>query len=400
MHMAWASPVVVAFKAVGAGLARELRSRPRLSHALMLLVVAAVTCTTQADGIFLWRERVPPSIPYQRALIMHRNNVETLILQSRYQAPPGSTSESLGWVVPVPAVPELASMGAASAQSLFRDLSLQTRPSVTRVSVVLTIVLYICSACAGFLLIALPAATHDIRRLARFKPRWPRLTVLSGAALLMCTFTCFLLPALSKGTDSTGVETITTKSVGIYDVSVIRSQNASALIAWLNEHSFQFTAKDEAAFDASIKKGWCFVVAVVRAQSSPNTNASLSEGLANPLILRFPHDAPVYPLALTGTGGFDTEVLIYMIADHAMTAGDVLPLRYARSQDQSVPSALLNANCIDPPTFFDQDETTALFKNATICKFKGTLTPAQMSQDLVFQQAASDEPYREHLVIW
>lgn len=366
----------------------------------MLTVIAATTCSAHADGIFFWHETVPPSIPYQRALILHRGNVETMILQSRYQVPSGSAPDSLGWVVPVPAVPELASMDAAYARGLFRSFSDRTRPDITRVSVIVQIVILTCAACVGLALIALPAATHDIRRLERFQPRWPRLTVLVGALLLTYVFFSFLLPALAKGADTSDVETITTKSVGIYDVSVIRSDNATALIAWLNERKFHFTQKDVASFERSIQKGWCFVVAVVRPESGSSASTDRTEGLANPLILRFPHDAPVYPLALTGTGGFDTEVLIYLVADHVMTAGDVLPIRYAGSVDFSDLGDSLNRCNVEPPTFFDSHEVSALFKNAAICKFKGTLTPAQMSQDLVFQRAANDGPYREHLVIW
>ena len=35
-----------------------------------------------------------------------------------------------------------------------------------------------------------------------------------------------------------------------------------------------------------------------------------------------------------------------------------------------------------------------------LCKFKDRLTPAQMSQDIVFRAANDDEAYREHVVEW
>ena len=35
-----------------------------------------------------------------------------------------------------------------------------------------------------------------------------------------------------------------------------------------------------------------------------------------------------------------------------------------------------------------------------LCKFQGTLTPAQMEEDLVLAPAEDDEPYREHITVW
>ena len=39
-------------------------------------------------------------------------------------------------------------------------------------------------------------------------------------------------------------------------------------------------------------------------------------------------------------------------------------------------------------------------KTMMLCKFKGTLTAAQMRDDLVFQAASDNTPYRETKWIW
>jgi hypothetical protein len=87
--------------------------------------------------------------------------------------------------------------------------------------------------------------------------------------------------------------------------------------------------KDTTVFDSYVSKGWCFVVAIINPSRGEEEHMIVSEGLAAPLILRFPHTTPIYPLALTGTGGFDTEILVYLASSEKMTAHDRLTLRFA-----------------------------------------------------------------------
>ena len=70
------------------------------------------------------------------------------------------------------------------------------------------------------------------------------------------------------------------------------------------------------------------------AHLAPDVDAASREaayaGLAAPLILRLPSEKSIYPLALTGTGGFDTEVLIYVLAETFVVCDDDrLELKYA-----------------------------------------------------------------------
>ena len=117
----------------GLSLSRRMHEAMR-RIAVTALILAPTAAQSMADGLMFWREEISPKIPYQRALILFDKGTETLILQSRYEIPKGDGNSTLGWVVPVPAVPEVARMPADMAQNLFMYLSEYSRPRVTRIA--------------------------------------------------------------------------------------------------------------------------------------------------------------------------------------------------------------------------------------------------------------------------
>jgi len=96
----------------------------RLAALAVVVISAATTC---GDGKFFLPERVPAGVPYQRAFLLFHNDWETLILQSKYEIPETAETGNLGWVVPVPAVPELTSMNAPTTGYFFKELSFATQ---------------------------------------------------------------------------------------------------------------------------------------------------------------------------------------------------------------------------------------------------------------------------------
>lgn len=191
------------------------------------------------------------------------------------------------------------------------------------------------------------------------------------------------------------VDVIREEQVGIYNVQVVKAGEAGDLIQWLNENRFQFDEEDKQVFDEYLRRGWCFVVAQVDPIRSTNQNQIAWEGLVAPLILRFETDAPVYPLALTATAGHDTQVLLYVLGKHKWENDGRLDLEYAgkarvRELEEVCRGALpdMAAACLDDAML------------PYLCKFKGTLTPAQMESDLVLAPAENDRPYRKHITVW
>lgn len=361
---------------------------------IIILFVAVVAAESKADGKMYWYHESPPDIPYQRALILFEDGTETLILQSNYKIPKISDSSEIGWVVPVPAVPEVTSMPADIASFLFSQLNRSSQPRITRISPIVYTVLYWVIAILSLLTFILSILSSFMDLPPRSMNRRRVLFYLSFLGLFLCFTVGVTRQTLSAGPALYDVDVIAEHRVGIFDVSVVRSDDAKDLIDWLNNHEFKFKDSDIAAFDSYVKNKWCFVVAIINPKNGEHKHQIAYEGLAAPLILRFPHDHPVYPVVLTGTGGYETEILIYLASYTRMTCFDRLTLRYAGKMREDTLKPLFYD--IEPKGFFDPK----IKRLPYLCKFKDRLTPEQMQQDIVFSESEKKNAYREHVTVW
>lgn len=364
----------------------------------IILLLFTLAAQVMADGKMYWRESIPPTIPYQRALILFKDGTETLVLQSKYEIPKSDAKASLGWVVPVPAVPQIASMPADSATDIFWYLSRSARPYVTHVFPIVVGTLLLTVSGLSILFILIYKLSFHIPFPDWFLRNRSKLYRLSLRSLCFCLFIflfIFLFSLLFTPLSAPrGVDVIKEQRVGIYDVKVVKSDNSGDLIAWLNANAFKFGKEDKAGFDSYIARGWCFVVANIKPSQEQKEREIVSEGLAAPLILRFSSKAPVYPVVLTGTGNHNTEILIYLAVASKMTCGDRLTLRFAGEMYKNALDPLVAAT--EPAGFFKRDEVSYSY----LCKFRDVLTPARMAEDITFAPASDNTPYREHIVQW
>lgn len=372
---------------------------------IVLVVVIALLVSANvvfADGKFYAREKIPPGIPYQRALILFDGNQETLILQSKYQLQEAEKDTFLGWVVPVPNVPDLASMPADQTSRLFTHLGFLSSPNVISVSAfiigfgfftlfTLTIILLLIYLFSLFLPPLRGVRTYLNKNISIRYILYP---------LLLLFLMAILIPNSASRGRERGVDVIKEERVGIYNIRVVKSDEPDKLIEWLNENNFQFDESDREAFDDYIKGKWCFVVAQIEASEDSGSWEVIFEGLVAPLILKFKTDKAVYPLSLTSTVGQDAQILLYVLSKNKMECGDRLKLLYAKEinpkfQADSDVLDILNKK-VEPQNFFSEEETSLPF----LCKFKDTLTPLQMREDLIFSDAEDNEPYREKVIRW
>ncbi len=89
-------------------------------RAAFISLVVLINCSPAlADGMFVWRKGADLNEPSQKAVILHKDGQEDLVLQVKYQGP----AVDFCWIVPTPSRPEVAAVDG----DLFEELSLYTQ---------------------------------------------------------------------------------------------------------------------------------------------------------------------------------------------------------------------------------------------------------------------------------
>jgi hypothetical protein len=362
---------------------------------LLIFIIVNFGGRALGDGKF-FVEKVPPYITYQRAFILFHESSETLVLQSKYELSQSEAIDSLGWVVPLPSVPEIASTDAISAFKFFYVASLRTKPYVTRISgFICHVIILFFFGCLGILLVLLVEYPF-LNKIKLSKTAWKRRFGISILITVTAFFLIQLTMPVSKKSAGVDVEIVKAEKAGIYDVKVIRSQSTEAIIGWLTENGFGFNDNDEQVFKDYIDRGWCFVVAKVEPAPEIEKHKIVTEGMVAPLILKFETDSAVYPLALTSTIGTETEILLYTFSENKLRCGERLTLRYASEKK----STRFMVDLLSSAEAGSSDLSAGIPKDMYLCKFKKKLKPEEMKTDLEFEFAQDNEPYREKKIVW
>lgn len=358
----------------------------RWTVAMLALMCAA---NALADGK-MFAEKVPTSIPYQRAIILHSGETQTLVLQSQYQIPGASETKALGWVVPVPATPEVATANADGAEWVFNWCDRSAAPKYIDISLFLLLTGF--GVALGNTVICITGAF--VARRPEKRRRLRILGLVSGFVAVLCVLAGPNVLHMKKGIS--GIETLASKKAGIYDITVIRAKASGDMSRWLRDNGFGFGPEDETAFQSYIDRGWVFVAAKIDPAADMSDRKAVAKGLAAPLLLRFSAKNPIYPLALTATGGHDTEILIYLLSDTPRTGDGRLELRFTGGAPQGwLPFERLLTD--ENTEFLFTDPAMGRTTTLRLSKFKGTLTPDQMRSDLEFAPDPRQTDRREHI---
>ena len=193
----------------------------------------------------------------------------------------------------------------------------------------------------------------------------------------------FLAVTVAEEVADEGVELLSREEVGVYDVSILSADEPGTLLGWLRDNGYAFPVRGGPILDAYVEEGgWYFVAARV----VPGESEQLA-GDVHPLWFSFDTKEPIYPMRLTALLGESVDVLIYVLADHRMEAKPVhlstefageLKLASWRSEDNAELRELLS------------------HRRYYVTKLRHDyLRPRLMTEDYTFEQAESDEPYRE-----
>ncbi|XOF34577.1 MAG: DUF2330 domain-containing protein [Candidatus Electrothrix sp. YB6] len=376
------------------------------AYALFVISILCLFCTrnSHADGkMYLRQDRIPANIPYQRALILFDHGRETLVVQSKYSAH-GLKENAVGWVIPVPNVPDVTSVAADAAATAFWKLEDISYPAVThflpqKFCLRILGIVFLFSLAYMFLMpvIVLTRCVKDKScrplKQAVAQRTWPASYAMNFLVFLL---TLIILPNFIRYRGGNDVDIVQEKEAGIYNIRVIRSDQGKSLVEWLNSNGFRFNAADQEAFDFFIHKNWCFVTAQINAQNLAATDELISEGLAAPLILGFNTEQPVYPLKLTGTAGSPTEILLYIYAKKKMQCGDKLELNFAGESSFDFFASILS-EMIDTITDKQLEQFMPISGKGYLTKCKGTLQPDQMKSDIWFLEAENSTAYRKKI---
>src|SRR3989442_10014787 len=148
--------------------------------------------------------------------------------------------------------------------------------------------------------------------------------------------------AAGAGKDDQDVEVIQVKTVGPYEVAILPSKNPSALADWLAAHQFSFPKEKQNVLDQYIQQHWFFVAArinpegngfvvksavVPQANIPPVTRKELASGELHPIIISFPSEKCIFPLAISSVNGTPSEISLYVLSSEPLVSPVVFESR-------------------------------------------------------------------------
>lgn len=225
------------------------------------LLIAIIPGNLRADGCFVlkkfvWDKHKDINEPTQKAIIVHDNGQEELLLQVKYDGP----VEEFGWIIPVPNLPTVKK----GSMDCFYELSRFTQKHL--------------------------------------EPRW-EYDVVAGTRG-------------ANGVEEPLVRVIEVKTVGVYDIAVLAAKNAGALEIWLKANQFVLPPNATSVIDSYVKQQWYFVAAKIdlKGGASASTTQQLASGELHPLQISFASERCVFPLKISSLNSKPSEVQLYLLS--------------------------------------------------------------------------------------
>ncbi len=303
------------------GRTETTRRRGFCLAALFVCLIVSFATPSWSDGIFIPPRAVArvPGVPNQRALIVFRNGVENLAIESSFE---GEGNE-MAWIIPVPARPTEI---ARASSGLFTTIEAALQPElIYGATKILPIGMFVLSW--GLFMVA--------------TGRWmPLNSFLIAAGLLFVVFYGLAMQETlgdNSGPRVGGMRVSDSRAIGDYDVRVLEGGSPAILNEWLAANSFrELPSEGEAIVSDYILRNWSFVVARLRREGGGVCRP-------HPLMLTFPADAPVYPMRLTQLAHSDLHLELAVIAEQQAVASG-MHTTFADAFDKTESSLSLRHN--------------------------------------------------------
>jgi HEAT repeat protein len=252
------------------------RIGPRLISLWTLVAIVFGSASAYADGCFVWKKEKDINEPTQKAIILHDQNREDLILQVKYEG----AAEEFGWLIPVPGQPEVRK----GTMEAFYELSQITQ-----------------------------------------RHFWNSYGITRNMA--------------SERGGAEPVKVIEVKTVGAYEIAVLSSTNSSALAEWLSANQFNFPKEKRHVLDDYVRRHWFFIAIRIDpegsgweyksgvlkpAKISDSIRKELANGELHPISISFPSEKCVFPLAISSVNGKASEISLYVLSANPLASRVVL----------------------------------------------------------------------------
>lgn len=331
--------------------------------ALLLLVLIAPVFAASVGSVYA-PERTSmdeplPKITHQNALVSWKGGEQVLVMESVVE-----NGEYAAWIIPVPGKPNLIE---ELPEGYFAQLAAKHRIIVISHPGIFTVAL-IC-------LFLVWACISTVAQFKRDQPWRPWELITASAIPVMA---CFVLLYLFSHAASNAYpriedpEKFKVPQVKEFQVTVIPPEEKDGVSNWLTKAQL-YPYNGTYELDKYARKGWHFVAVKLR------TSEKVAK--TRPIMIRFPSEEPVYPMALTATGGGSVNLDLYTVGPgKALVPG----LRVASSRR----SWAMRHDDAEPMIFHEDAWTTRL-----IGRYDLTRRP----EDITLKWG---EQERESLVAW
>ncbi|MCK4999715.1 MAG: DUF2330 domain-containing protein [Anaerohalosphaera sp.] len=325
-----------------------------------------------------------PSIPSQRAVVVYRDGVETLVIESALKG----EGDEFGWVIPLPSRPNEFE---AVSSGFIETVSSTVQPEIIHYNLyIVPVIIFAIMTFIWFLVVL-----SDKEKQSRSD------YIILFLLMLLMVSLCFGM-FMSAGGGAVGVrkgvEVISSHDVGSYGLTVIEAESAEAVNEWLGANGFVgLNDRGRDIVTEYIADGWCFVAAKLKRDGD-------GYSVPHPLSMKFKSEKAVYPMRLTAMAESDVYLELFVISESGFEA-DGLDLEFRDTYKSAAKVKWDNVNdkhlrgfvCNDMRADLGHPEVfNFMWDGCVMSRLAGVVGADEMDDDILLKKAKSESYRRQY----